>query len=217
MCSSDLFRPKTGASGLVVGSWVTEQQVEGRAVRVDLDLLVPDAVSSDGTRAARLGVQGNRLARKAFGLELALVDNDVLGVGALDSDPRSFPVRVAGVAALLVSKVHKVAERLDDPRRNDYIAKDALDMLRLLRGSDIDSTARVLSQARSGELDVTDATVATAIAAMVERGLVVLRAEFSTESARGCALAGRAAAGRDDPAVVAASLAALVQRLLAGV
>lgn len=34
------------------------------------------------------------------------------------------------------------------------------------------------------------------------------------ETARGCALAGRAAVGRDDPAVVAASLAALVQRLL---
>ena len=139
------FWPKTGASGPVVGSWVTEQKVEGRSVHVDLDLLVPEAVSGDGTRAARLGVQGNRLARKAFGLELALVDNDVMSVGALDSDQRSFPVRVAGVAALLVAKVHKVAERLDDPKRDDYIAKDALDMLRLLRGSDIDSMARVLS------------------------------------------------------------------------
>jgi hypothetical protein len=38
--------------------------------------------------------------------------------------------------------------------------------------------------------------------------------EFSRESARGCALAGRAAAGRDDPAVVAASPAAFVQRLV---
>ena len=139
------FWPKTGASGPVVGSWVTAQEVEGRSVHVDLDLLIPEAVSGDGTRAARLGVQGNRLARKAFGLELALVDNDVMSVGALDSDQRSFPVRVAGVAALLVAKVHKVAERLDDPKRDDYIAKDALDMLRLLRGSDIDSMARVLS------------------------------------------------------------------------
>jgi hypothetical protein len=208
------FWPKTGASGPVVGSWVAEQLVAGRAVHVDLDLLVPEAVSDDGTRAARLGVQGDRLARKAFGLELALVDNDVMGVGALDSDPRSFQVRVAGVAALLVSKVHKVAERLDDPRRNDYIAKDALDMLRLLRGSDIDSTARVLSQAQSAELGATDEMVEAAIAATVEQALTVLRAEFSKETARGCALAGRAAAGRDDPAVVAASLAVLVERLL---
>jgi len=81
-----------GASGPVVGSWVTEQKVEGRAVSVDLDLLVPEAVSGDGTRAARLGVQGDRVARKAFGLELALVDSDLMSVGALDADPRSFPV-----------------------------------------------------------------------------------------------------------------------------
>ena len=208
------FRPRAGASGPVVGSWVSEQQVEGRAVHVDLDLLVPEAVSGAGTRAARLGVQGDRLARKAFGLELALVDNDVMNVGALDSDPKCFAVHVAGVAALLVSKVHKVAERPDDPKRDDNIAKDALDMLRLLRGSDLDSMARVLSQARSADLDTRDDMVATAIATTVEQALSVLRAEFSKERARGCALAGRAAVGRDDPAVVAASLATLVERLL---
>jgi hypothetical protein len=77
--------------------------------------------------------------------------------------------------------------------------------------------ARVLSQARSARLDATDGVVATAIAATVEQALTVLRAEFSRERARGCALAGRAAAGRDDPAVIAASLAALVERLLARV
>lgn len=90
-------------------------------------------------------------------------------------------------------------------------------MLRLLRGSDIDSMARILSQARSAKLDTTDGMVATAIAATVEQGLMVLRAEFSKENARGCALAGRAAVGRDEPAVVSASLAALVERLLARV
>lgn len=86
-----------------------------------------------------------------------------------------------------------MAERLDDPRRNDYIAKDSLDMLRLLRGDD------------------PDARVAAAITTTFEQGLTILNAEFSRETARGCALAGRAAAGRDDPAVVAASLAALVR------
>jgi len=208
------FLPKTGTGGPVVGSWVTEQQVDGRAVNVDLDLLVPEAVSGEGTRAARLGAQGDRLARKAFGLELALVDNDLMVVDALDADPRTFEVHVAGSAALLIAKAHKVAERLDDPRRNDYIAKDSLDMLRLLRGEDLDDMARVLTRARSAELGTPNATVAEAIATTVEQGLVILDAEFSREAARGCALAGRAAAGRDDPAVVAASLAVLVQRLL---
>jgi len=209
------FRPKVGSGGPVVGSWVTERQVDGRPVLVDLDLLVPDAVGGGGTRAARLGDQGDRLARKALGLELALVDNDLMVVGSLEADPRRFDIRVAGSAALLISKVHKVAERLEDPRRNERIAKDALDVLRLLRGEDLDAMARVLRQARSAELDALDATVAAAIATTVDRGLATLRAEFSREAARGCALAGRAAAGRDDPAVVAASLAVLVRRLLA--
>jgi hypothetical protein len=208
------FWPKVGASGPVVGSWVTERQVGGRAVNVDLDLLVPEAVGGGGTRAARLGPQGDRLARKALGLELALVDNHLMSVGSLDADPRSFDVRVAGSAALLVSKVHKVAERLDDLRRNDRIAKDALDLLRLLRGEDLDAMARVLRGARSGELGAPGATLAAAIATTVEGGLATLRTEFTREAARGCALAGRAAAGRDDPAVVAASLAALVRRLV---
>jgi hypothetical protein len=193
---------------------VIEQLVDERTVNIDLDLLVPEAVSGEGTRAARLGIQGDRLARRAFGLELALVDNDLMVVGSLDADPRSFEVHVAGSAALLISKVHKVAERLDDPRRNDHIAKDSLDMLRLLRGKDLDATARILRRARSAELGVPDAAVAAAIATTVEQGLIILSGEFSRESARGCALAGRAAAGRDDPAIIAASLAALVQRLL---
>ena len=131
-----------------MGSWVIEQLVDERTVNIDLNLLVPEAVSGEGTRAARLGVQGDRLARRAFGLELALVDSDLMVVGSLDADPRSFEVPVAGIAALLISKVHKVAERLDDPRRDDYIAKDSLDMLRLLRGEDLDATARVLRRAR---------------------------------------------------------------------
>ena len=148
------FWPKTGSDGQIVGSWVAEQTVDGRTINVDLDLLVPEAVSGEGTRAARLGVQGDRLARKAFGLELALVDNDLMVVGSLDADPRSFEVRVAGTAALLISKVHKVSERLDDPRRNDYIAKDSLDILRLLRGDDLGAVASVLAQARSGDLPI---------------------------------------------------------------
>ena len=208
------FWPKTGSGGPIVGSWVAKQRVDGRAVNIDLDLLVPEAVSGVGTRAARLGLQGDRLARKAFGLELALVDSDLMVVGSLDADPRSFEVHVAGTAALLISKVHKVAERLDDPRRNDYIAKDSLDILRLLRGDDLDAVASLLARARSAELPTSDAVVAAAVATTVTQGLALLGAEFARETARGCALAGRAAVGRDDPAVVAASLAALVQRLL---
>lgn len=208
------FVPKIGASGPIIGTWVAEQEVAGARVLVDLDLLVPEAVSGPGTRAARLGAQGDRLARKAPGLELALVDNDEMKVGALDADPRSFDVRVAGAAALLVSKVHKVGERLDDPKRNTHIAKDALDILRLLRGTQDIRLATVLADARSGKTDSGDPALDSAIAETVDHALLLLKTEFGRETARGCALAGRAAAGRDDQAVVAASLAALTSRLL---
>lgn len=208
------FVPKIGASGPVVGSWVTEQLVAGSVVNIDLDLLVPGAVSGKGKRAARLAAQGDRLARKAVGLELALIDGDIMNVAALDSDPRSFEVRVAGVAALLVAKAHKVEERLDDPKRSDFIAKDALDMLRLLRGSDLRSVANVLSQGRSVPTDEHHGETRIAIAEVVSQAMAILRSDFAAENARGCVLAGRAAAGRDDPAIVSASLAALVNQLL---
>ena len=50
--------------------------------------------------------------RRATGLEAAVVDNELMVVGALDaSDPRRHEVRVAGTAALVVAKVHKIGER----------------------------------------------------------------------------------------------------------
>ena len=70
------FWPKTGRGGPVVGSWVTGQLVDEKTVNIDLELVVPEAVSGGGAPSARLGVQGDRLARRAFGLELALVDSD---------------------------------------------------------------------------------------------------------------------------------------------
>jgi hypothetical protein len=49
-----------------------------------------------------------------------------------DSDTRGFDLSVAGPAALLVSKLHKIADRAGSPRAKD---KDAYDVLRLLRGN----------------------------------------------------------------------------------
>lgn len=213
------FVQKIGVDGPVVGSWVRKTQVDGSPVLIDLDLLVPEAVSGLGSRAARLGSHGARTARKARGLELALVDNDIMRLSALESaDGRSFEIRVAGSAALLVSKVFKIADRVDDPRRDQHIAKDALDMLRLLRGSETDEVARILRDACESRVVGDQANrEREAIAEVTSGAISLLRREFTTERARGCALAGRAAAGRDDPHVIAASLAALVRRLLLAV
>jgi hypothetical protein len=49
------------------------------------------------------------------------------------SDERALDVRVAGASALVVAKVHKISERHGTDRQTD---KDALDVLRLLRGTE---------------------------------------------------------------------------------
>jgi hypothetical protein len=99
---------------------------------IHVDLLVPEAVAGPGRRGARLPGHGRRAARRVKGLEGALVDNEVRTITALNpTDTRSFEVKVAGPAALLVAKIHKVAERIDQPHR--LVAKDALDVLRILQ------------------------------------------------------------------------------------
>lgn len=137
---------------------------------------MPEAVSGEGSRAARLGSHGDRTARKARGLELALLDNEAMRLGALGaSDERFFDVRIAGIAGIL---------------------RDARD---------------------SRPADGGHSRLQDAVAEVTGQAIAVLRQEFAADRARGCALAGHAAVGRDDPGVIAGSLATLVQRLLKAV
>lgn len=74
---------------------------------VPVDLLVPASLGGPGRRGARLGVHGNHVARKASGLEAAVMDHAPIRIPALDpTDPRELDVNVAGIAALLVAKLH---------------------------------------------------------------------------------------------------------------
>ena len=94
--------------------------------------MVPEAVGGPGRRGARLGPHGNKGRPKARGLEATLVDRQQRIIEALEvDDGRAFEVAVAGPAALLVAKLHKIAERIDIPSRREN--KDALDILRLLQ------------------------------------------------------------------------------------
>ena len=73
------------------------------------------------------------IARKAIGLEGAIIDHDLIAIAALDgSDPRRFAVRVAGPAALVVAKVHKLRDRLAGGRADRVADKDASDVYRLM-------------------------------------------------------------------------------------
>jgi hypothetical protein len=111
-------------AGAQPGAWLSAQEVP-------VDLLVPAPLAGGGRRGADLGVHGKRAARKVAGLEGALVDRSLMTLQALDpSDLRAIEVHVAGPAALLVSKAHKISEREDQPGR--LRDKDALDAYRLL-------------------------------------------------------------------------------------
>jgi hypothetical protein len=113
------------ASG-AIGTWVSPDGIP-------VDLMVPAGAAPPGSgrRSAALGPHGNRAARTARGLEAALVDHQEMLLEALDpADRRQLQVRVAGPAALLVAKLHKLHDRRDHARRQDD--KDALDIYRLL-------------------------------------------------------------------------------------
>jgi hypothetical protein len=132
-----------------VGAWLVYREIAGVTTKVEVDLMVPEAVGGGGRRAARLPGHAKEIARKARGLEAALVDKTMNVIAAFDlADHRSFGVAVAGPAALLISKLHKVAERLGERRPHRLDDKDALDILRLLQAIETEtlrgSLARLL-------------------------------------------------------------------------
>jgi hypothetical protein len=117
-----------------VGAWVARRDVDGVPAKVEVDLMVPETVGGSGRRAARLAGHAKEVARKVRGLEAALVDKATLPIAALDpADSRTFAVAVAGPAALLIAKLHKIAERASEREHRRLDDKDALDVLRLLR------------------------------------------------------------------------------------
>jgi ribosomal protein L11 len=129
------------------GIWRAPAEVNGREVMIPVDLIVPAGVAPPGgTRGARLGTHGKRAARKTVGLEAALVDNDVMPIEALDpADRRRSHVRVAGTAALLVAKAHKLNDRVEGERNDRLDDKDASDVVRLLQTSSSAEVASTLS------------------------------------------------------------------------
>ncbi len=129
------------------GVWIATEEIGGEDVVIPIDLIVPEAASSNqGRRGARLGVHGNRAARRAVGLEAALVDHDTMIVSALDAaDTRQLSVEVAGVAALLVAKAHKIHDRVASGQVDRLSDKDAADVYRIMQTAPPDDVAATLS------------------------------------------------------------------------
>jgi hypothetical protein len=86
-------------------------------------------------------------------LEGALVDNSVMRLNALDvGDRRRFEIRVAGPSALLVAKLHKLADRGAEREARRLRDKDALDVFRILRAIPAERLAQGLRQLRDSAL-----------------------------------------------------------------
>ncbi len=186
------FRP-----GKNPGTWLGASDVE-------VDLLVPDSLGGGGRRGARLPPHGNQVARKARGLEAALVDHAPHEIASLepDVDQRAHTVEVAGPTGLLVAKLHKIADRVGDvDRARD---KDALDVLRLLQAVPTAVLAERLQQ-----------LVNEPVCADVTRQAVqLLGTLFAAEGGSGAEMAARAAVPLENPDTIRASCAVLASDLI---
>lgn len=180
------------------GIWTSEQ--EG----INVDLLVPHAVSGRGRRGARITGHSNHAARKTPGLEGVLVDKRRMPIEALESgDERRFEIWVAGPTALLVAKLHKLGERQEHPSRLD--AKDALDIYRLLQSTATEDFVKVYITL---EHDTRSKQV-------THEAIVFMRSLFASPAAWGSRLAAQAVEGLADTDEVAQSCAFLANDLLA--
>lgn len=202
LCSLPVLAEAMQAAGFTLqdqpGIWVSQQS------GVAVDLLVPEALGGPGRRSAKLQGHGQNTARKVRGLEAALIDQEPMTLTALEAtDTRQMEVMVAGPGALLVAKLHKVAERQEDVRRRK--PKDALDIFRLLQGVPTETLAKRLE--RLSQEPLSQETTREA--------LQLLRSLFGSEDALGAQLAADAAFPLMDRAFITASSVALAEELLA--
>lgn len=172
---------------------------------VPVDLMVPAALAgAGGSRGARIPPHSRHATRRTPGLEAAVVENELMRIAALDpADGRVATIAVAGPAALLVAKLHKLGERQDDTRR--LVDKDAHDVYRLLVAVGTAELAERMTTLGDDEL-----------AGMATRTAVgYLGRLFGSEGDRlGATMTGRAEELVGDPDVAAAAVTALADDLL---
>ena len=168
-----------------------------------LDVMVPDALAGPGKGGARLGAHGKRAARRAKGLEATLVDRERRTIAALDpADRRAREIWIAGPAALIVAKLHKIGERVEAQDR--VRDKDALDLYRLFQAVPTGRLADGMRRLRAHPLsnEVTGEALAT------------LRTLFTRRDAEGIEMTVRAAGDPANSDVMRASMIALAADLL---
>lgn len=176
------------------GSWLRSEQFGATFETVAVDLMVADTFSGPGSRRSGVIPPHSRDAtRKTKGLEPAAIDSDLMAVPSLQpDDERVIEVKVAGPAALLIAKAHKLGERLrtgEPPMQ----AKDAGDVFRLMGAFDVRDVVGRLRRL----LDDERSAGATAL------GLDYLDQLFGGEGRRGVELAIDALGTAVDPDEIA--------------
>lgn len=175
-------------------------------IAVPVDLIVPAQIAAKaGRRGARLpGSHGRTAARKSVGVEGALVDHDPIVIDSFEAiDRRQVRVNVAGPAALLVAKAHKLGERLGTPQR--LIAKDAGDVFRLFEATPLNEMTRLMHTLLNDDRSSQPAVVA----------LDYVRTLFTTPRAPGTQLAVQALDIAVDQSTVTTTMTGYSQDLLA--
>lgn len=194
-------------AGFVLGD---QPGLFSRDERHKVDLLVPAAVGGAGRRGARLGVHGARAAMKVHGLEGALVSHAWRTISSLEPEStRMCVLKVAGPAALMVAKVHKIWERVgeSDERRREDLHKDAFDLYRLLRVVDAVELASEIQVLESHEVSST----------VVSAAISMFRRLFGGPDDFGTRLVVQHVQGLEDGDFISASSVALSQELLEAV
>lgn len=183
------------------GAWVS-------ADGIPVDIMVPAALApgSPTKRSVNQPPHHKMSMRRAHGLEAAVVDNSEMVVNALDPDDgRSIIARVAGPAALIVAKCHKIGERVNDPNPNRLNDKDAHDLYRILRAFQTSDLAAMFAVLLADEIS----------RAVTNEALTYLDDLFADGSeAIGSVMAGRAEEGVGEPDEVSVAVSVLAAALV---
>jgi hypothetical protein len=180
------------------GAWLSPKGIP-------VDLMVPEALAGSGsTRFGKIPPHADRATRRAVGLEAAIVDNTLMEIPSLSPDDgRVYSAKVAGPAALIVAKLHKLGDRQETPKR--LVDKDAHDIYRLLVAVPTDQMATVLRYLATDDM----------AGSVTRQALVYLHELFAIgPEAIGSVMAGRAEEGVGEPETVASSAALLAADLL---
>ena len=119
-------------------------------------------------------------------------------------DDRAYEINVAGPAALLVAKVHKLADRIDADDNRRINSKDAFDIFRLLQAVD---TAELI--------DEINLLAATGISAKVTAEAIAGFSDmFGTPTGAGTVLVAEHVMGIENRDVIVTSSVALSEELI---